>query len=65
MITGYTHLSGEKSFYSRYIEFTGMKAVSNNSPITNHIYPVRSIVRYDRNGMSGEVVFESFIADQE
>lgn len=64
-LTGYTHQWWEKSFFSRYIEFTGMNSLPINSPLNTQIVPVRSIVQYNRNWMTGEVMFESFIANQE
>ena len=66
-ITGYTHnTSGIPTNFWRYIEFTGMASLPNNSPIRpNDILPVRSRVLFDRNGTTGEIILESFIANKE
>jgi hypothetical protein len=43
-----------------------MASLPNNSPIRpNDILPVRSRVLFDRNGTTGEIVLESFIANKE
>ena len=65
ILTGYSHQWGSETPFVRYISFTGMNSLPNNSPLINKIIPVRSIVQYNRKGMTGEVIFESFIADQE
>lgn len=67
-ITGYTHddTNWIPTNFWRYIEFTGMSSLPSNSPIRpNDILPVRSRVLFDRNGTTGEIVLESFIADKE
>lgn len=64
-LTGYSHQSGAESPFIRYISFSGMSDIPTNSPLKDQILPVRSIVQYNRKGMTGEVIFESFIANQE
>ena len=66
-ISGYTHnITNNTSRFSRYLEFTSMKYLSNTSAITiQNIHPVRSVVLYNRNGNIKEIALESFIANKE
>jgi type II secretory pathway pseudopilin PulG len=66
-ITGYTHKGTGETTLARYVEFTGMQSLPQNSLITNSdIHHIRSVVLYKLSESStGEVSLESFITDKE
>lgn len=61
------HSSSDKpSIFSRYIQFNQLSWLANNSALSiSDIHVVRSIVLYERNGITGQVMLESFIANKE
>lgn len=62
--TGYTHNIGQKTPYARYIQFSGMNNIPNNSPIKpSDIHHINSVVLYNNGGKTGEVALESFISN--
>lgn len=65
-ISWYTHsISPTASPFARYIQFSWLSWLDNNSPILpSDIQVVRSIVLYNYQGKTGQVMLESFIANK-